>query len=817
MCSPYDDSMDVDGPSYYEDRSPLSTSRGTKRPFQEEPEEAAATIRLAPTYTHRALERIRRELHQKAPRRQPVPAALYLPREPLRPKRYPDLPRAGLAQRYDNSRAPLLKVGSRSARLTQPLNVDHSRDSDAARTALFGRSPSSIYAARAQASAPPPPPPSPRHHHPGETDEAPREIASGWFVTTSRAILDLAAGLVTSFLAWFNHRPSNTIVEEIVSVEAAPRSNKRRAIGREVALAPGSFPFSSPAVISPTPDNSRPTMVEESAASTLQTIDPRPTPMASADSTRVAIPAVAVDGLASPDQTRDDASEEPEMVAVDLVRSPSEEPSLLVIGSARGRTLAASRLFKKHGPRDATTANEAAMPMTSPKSASDSLRGTVRAKDTDERRNLLLPSARHMSKTDSTDDPEPVVSWAEPKPKRLHKKQLVKNHREQALTSPQSDRDIGSLVARATNLNIASPLIHHVRRNPRFVSVLEAEVQRGEANLREAAEKAAEEEAHKLAQAERDAVAHKLAKEEAEREAEAHKLAEEAERNAVAHKLAVEEVEREAEAHKLAKEAEREALAASQEALINQRIVLPLSQEWSTKVDETMATTNPNKILATAPSGADLRIKDFDCLLGKNAQGAKENWLNDEVVNGFLDAAIARELERTGHKKSEPAPVATYHSGWYNTVTSNPDKMRAIARWSRRKHIQGEKLLQTRKVLMPINTGAHWLIIIISPLDRTIEVLDSLHGHPGKYFRIAREWLAMELGTKYVAAEWIESATRSSRQGNYNDCGAFTCFNALAAVKGVDYTVVNQADMQDGRRMIAAVLLNRGMTGDFDL
>nr|POF03144.1 ubiquitin-like-specific protease esd4 [Quercus suber] len=780
MGSPYEDSMDIDGPSYHEDPATLNVSRGTKRPYQED-ETAVPAYRL----TAQQIDIFRNPPKQTFRRQPDVRTAIYRPRDLVRSQRL-SAP-ATFAQKFAKSRAVQLCVpdvgqpqrfhlGSKAPRNMRQIVVDGSRDAIAARTAFFGRSPNSMLAAQAQTLAPAPTSPpvsSPQHLSSLKTEEVAREISSGWFVTTSCAILNLAFGLVTTFLAWFNHKRSRNITEEIVSVETAPRSNKRRAVGREVLSPPGRISGLRSAVFPPTPDASRPNTAKESGRCQISMVPP--------GSGQVDISVGDVGGPASSDRDRDGLSEELEIDPTGPARRLVVEPSLLVIGSTRGKDEATSRLFQKYGRPITPPEDQPAMQQKSTKEGRDSLRDSITAKNMEERRKLLLPSACRLSKAEHMDDCKPITSWLEPElktraigglsgsAKGVHKKQLVKNYKNQPPAMSERDREIESLVARATKLNIGSPLINSVRRNPRFARQLEAEVEIGEADLRAEKAKAA-------AKAAEDA-ARKLAEEKAEREEE----------------------------------------AARQEALKKQCIVLPLSQDWSVKVDETMATTNPNKVLATAPSGADLRIKDFDCLLGLNGQGISENWLNDEVVNGFLDAAVARELEKTGHKKSEPAPVATYHSGWYNTVTTNPNKMKAISRWSRRKHIEGEKLLKTRKVLMPINTGAHWLIIIISPVDRTVEVLDSLHGMPAGYFRIAREWLAMELGEKYIAEEWIESTTRSSRQGNYNDCGAFTCFNALAAVKGIDYTTVKQADMQAGRRMIAAVLLNRGMTGDFDL
>jgi Ulp1 family protease len=50
-----------------------------------------------------------------------------------------------------------------------------------------------------------------------------------------------------------------------------------------------------------------------------------------------------------------------------------------------------------------------------------------------------------------------------------------------------------------------------------------------------------------------------------------------------------------------------------------------------------------------------------------------------------------------------------------------------------------------------------------------------------------------------------------------DDCGVFTCLNGLASAKDRDFTEISHARMPLARRMIAAVLLNGGFTGELQL
>ncbi|KAF1821823.1 cysteine proteinase, partial [Dissoconium aciculare CBS 342.82] len=194
-----------------------------------------------------------------------------------------------------------------------------------------------------------------------------------------------------------------------------------------------------------------------------------------------------------------------------------------------------------------------------------------------------------------------------------------------------------------------------------------------------------------------------------------------------------------------------------------------------------------------------------------------DSWLNDNAVNGWYKGIVEAKKDQIGWKKNSatPPPFAAMNTAWLNNVEAKG--MKSIARWSKRMDCNGAKLLQCEKIFFPINGGSHWTLLVINPQDHAIEYLDSLGGKGSRYLRHARDWLAMELGSAYHADDWSEIIDRSSRQGNMDDCGVFTCLNGLASAKGRDFTEITHARMPLARRMIAAVLLNGGFTGELQL
>ncbi|KAG9514023.1 cysteine proteinase, partial [Aureobasidium melanogenum] len=228
-----------------------------------------------------------------------------------------------------------------------------------------------------------------------------------------------------------------------------------------------------------------------------------------------------------------------------------------------------------------------------------------------------------------------------------------------------------------------------------------------------------------------------------------------------------------------------------QEAPLRAKLALFLSElppELDQKVTEILSITNPGRAIVKSPEGNDLTRKDFATLLhsANYRTGEPEGWLNDEIINGFFTALCNAMNDKAGHTKGKVPPFASYITGWYSSVTKKG--INAIERWSRRKGIKGEKLLECKRIFFPVNPGNHWSLLVICPDIHTIEYLDSLdvgysedNRKSTRYMKLGRQWLQMELGNKYVEGEWKEVDRRSAIQNNGSDCGVFTCLNGFAS------------------------------------
>jgi Ulp1 family protease len=120
-------------------------------------------------------------------------------------------------------------------------------------------------------------------------------------------------------------------------------------------------------------------------------------------------------------------------------------------------------------------------------------------------------------------------------------------------------------------------------------------------------------------------------------------------------------------------------------------------------------------------------------------------------------------------------------------------------------------------VLIPVNSGNHWTLLVIRPSRKSLCYIDSYNGASQRHLDQARDWLRVFLGDRYVAEQWRTEHVPAPRQHNAWDCGMFVITNAMCLALGLDPMCYDEAKMPTQRRRVAAMLLNGGFFGEFDL
>lgn len=291
---------------------------------------------------------------------------------------------------------------------------------------------------------------------------------------------------------------------------------------------------------------------------------------------------------------------------------------------------------------------------------------------------------------------------------------------------------------------------------------------------------------------------------------------------------AEEQARKDAEA--AAAQAQREAAAAlereRQEELSRQKrgcrrapktkVIQPLSQEWSVRVDAAMASASVNRELATTSNGTTLTRKDFGTLLPQPGRDSTSAWLNDEIVAAYLQMTVDYGLEKIGHKRGQTPRHHTFNTFFYkNLRDKGPDSIR---RWATKAKIGGKNLLDAEYVFIPVHEGAHWTLLVVCPMRRTIEYFDSYHGNGRRHTDRVKTWLKQELGSEYKATEWtVWDDAGSPSQANAKDCGVFVATTAKMIMLGYDpKKAYDMDDLLCQRTLMAAELINGGFTGDFE-
>lgn len=299
-------------------------------------------------------------------------------------------------------------------------------------------------------------------------------------------------------------------------------------------------------------------------------------------------------------------------------------------------------------------------------------------------------------------------------------------------------------------------------------------------------------------------------------EEKARKDKEEAEEKARKHKEEAEE-----KARIKAKEEEERKKTGGRRIPI-EKVIQSLPPGWDEKVRINMAKGMREQLAMTSVGNA-LTRRDFGMVLPQPGTGDHPSgWLNDEIISGYLQAVVDHGHRRMCHPRGAKPWLHAFNPFFYTTLKERGYD--AVKRWSTRAKIGGNDLKTVEYVFIPCNPSkSHWTLVVVSPVRKTIEVFDSMHGDTLDKVNTTKGWLKGELGRSYVDSEWtvVEDPVYPGRgkgptQNNINDCGVFAVTTAKMVVLGVDPMAVSAGDMPLQRRRLVAELLNGGFSGEFE-
>ncbi|KAG0273959.1 SUMO1 sentrin specific peptidase 1 [Linnemannia exigua] len=226
---------------------------------------------------------------------------------------------------------------------------------------------------------------------------------------------------------------------------------------------------------------------------------------------------------------------------------------------------------------------------------------------------------------------------------------------------------------------------------------------------------------------------------------------------------------------------------------------VPFSSDDEQRIASALAPGYPDGILA---QGFNLEIKKRD--IQTLCPG---EWLNDEVINFYINLIIARSKESTTLPK-----VHVFSTFFYKVLTdSGYEKVR---RWSKKAKVD---IFELDYVLIPIHcSGNHWTSAVIDMKRKRISYYDSLLGNNPKCFLMLREYLDKESQDKrskpFNFEGWENDCPKDiPRQRNGYDCGVFTCTFIEFKSRGSETFDFSQEEMPYLRKKLVLDIINKSL------
>ncbi|XP_059058188.1 sentrin-specific protease 1-like isoform X2 [Achroia grisella] len=217
----------------------------------------------------------------------------------------------------------------------------------------------------------------------------------------------------------------------------------------------------------------------------------------------------------------------------------------------------------------------------------------------------------------------------------------------------------------------------------------------------------------------------------------------------------------------------------------------PLTPEQEKLVNRALGPGPPGQVLVEK---FNLRIhrRDLQTLSGLN-------WLNDEVINFYMNLLMQRSEER----KDLPKVYATNTFFYPKLMQSGQAGLR---RWTRRVDIFAHDLM-----VVPVHLGVHWCVSMVDFQNKKVSYLDSMGSSNQACLDALMQYLRDEhqdkKGQPFDDKGWkAECLKNIPQQMNGSDCGMFACTFAEFSARGAPYTFT-QAHMPYLRRKAALEIL----------
>ncbi|KAF7266360.1 uncharacterized protein LOC143202559 [Rhynchophorus ferrugineus] len=218
---------------------------------------------------------------------------------------------------------------------------------------------------------------------------------------------------------------------------------------------------------------------------------------------------------------------------------------------------------------------------------------------------------------------------------------------------------------------------------------------------------------------------------------------------------------------------------------------LPPLDEDQNHIVERAFRGDPNEVLARK-FNLNITRRDLITLAGLN-------WLNDEVINFYMNLIIDRA------KDSKWPRSYAFNTFFYPKLIK--DGPQSLRRWTKRVDLFSYDI-----VCVPIHLGMHWCMAIIDFREKSIRYYDSMGSPNNKCLDALRNYLEAEhldkKGSVYDTSDIIlENMENIPQQMNGSDCGMFSCTFAEYLTRNAKITF-KQDDMPYLRKKMVVEIIS---------
>ncbi|KAK7154980.1 hypothetical protein R3I93_009816 [Phoxinus phoxinus] len=220
-----------------------------------------------------------------------------------------------------------------------------------------------------------------------------------------------------------------------------------------------------------------------------------------------------------------------------------------------------------------------------------------------------------------------------------------------------------------------------------------------------------------------------------------------------------------------------------------------LTKEMQQEVSAALAQSDPNLVLCSA---FKLRITQRDLATLQEA-----SWLNDEVINFYMNLVMSRSEQEVGGRKV------------YSFSTFLFPKLHGGGHASVRRWTKAVDLFLYDIILVPLHLGVHWSLAVVDFKSKSVLSYDSMGQRHDDICNLILLYLKEEFkvkkGKDLDMSKWTLSSLRPSeipQQKNGSDCGVFVCKYADYISRGRNLTF-RQNHMPYFRKVMIWEILNQ--------